>query len=105
MTYTRTVRVNDIDRYRGRRARMSVYLRSDNVRDDAGPYLTAMNTITTLAATFGRRPLPVKGTVGWLRYTVTLDVPKEADSLEMGVLLRGSGTIWIDTIDCEAVEK
>ena len=48
-----------------------------------------------------KRDLPVRGTLGWMRYATTLNVPADADTLEYGIRLEGAGTIWIDQVVVE----
>jgi hypothetical protein len=46
---------------------------------------------------------PIKGTTSWLRYDVVLDVPSDADDIAFGVLLAGTGKIWLNGIEFEVV--
>jgi hypothetical protein len=39
------------------------------------------------------------------KINLTLDVPEESGSLNFGVLLSGTGKIWIDNISFEIVDK
>jgi hypothetical protein len=45
----------------------------------------------------------LKGTLGWQRYSVVLDVPKDATGVFFGVLLSGTGTAWMNTCSLEIV--
>ena len=36
----------------------------------------------------------IKGTTGWRRCDVILDVPKDATGVSFGVLLAGTGEVW-----------
>jgi hypothetical protein len=38
----------------------------------------------------------VRGDRDWSRHAVEIVVPKDADQLEVGVMLMGKGTIWLD---------
>jgi hypothetical protein len=46
---------------------------------------------------------PIKGTAGWKRYEVVLDVAPEAVAVAFGILLDGTGKTWIDDIGFEEV--
>lgn len=48
---------------------------------------------------------PIKGTNDWQRHEIVLDVPKQATFVAFGVLLNGSGQIWMDDFAFEEVEK
>jgi len=39
---------------------------------------------------------PIKGTTDWKRYSIVLDVPEESGDLVYGILLDGTGQVWID---------
>jgi hypothetical protein len=42
-----------------------------------------------------RRNGVVRGTMGWERRNIVIDVPKEADAIFFGFYLRGSGSLWV----------
>ena len=44
------------------------------------------------------------GTTDWNYYTIVLDVPEESTAINFGVLLVGSGEVWIDGIKFEEVD-
>jgi hypothetical protein len=48
---------------------------------------------------------PIKGTTDWAKYDVVLDVPQEATGVFFGVLLSGSGTVWLSNAKIEIVES
>jgi hypothetical protein len=47
---------------------------------------------------------PIKGTTNWQRYDVVLDVPKDATGIFFGVLLGGSGMVWLNDAKFEIVD-
>ena len=44
---------------------------------------------------------PVKGTTGWKRYTITLPLPKNAERIEIGAMMQGKGSLWLDDVELE----
>jgi len=46
---------------------------------------------------------PLKGTADWQSFDVVLDVPKDATSISFGVLLTGSGSVWVSNASFETV--
>jgi hypothetical protein len=46
---------------------------------------------------------PIKGTSGWQQYNVVLDVPKDATGIAFGILLTGSGRVWLNSTKFEVV--
>jgi len=47
---------------------------------------------------------PIKGTTGWQRYDVVLDVPKDATGISFGILLAGTGEGWLNSTKFDVVE-
>jgi hypothetical protein len=46
---------------------------------------------------------PIRGTSGWRRHEVVLDVPHDAERIYYGVLLDGQGRIEVDDFDLQPV--
>ena len=45
----------------------------------------------------------IKGTTDWKQYDVVLDVPQNATGIFFGVLLSGTGTVWLSEAKFEIV--
>ena len=45
----------------------------------------------------------IKGTTGWQNYTVVLDVPQDATAIGLGILLAGTGAVWLNNVSVEVV--
>ena len=69
----------------------------------AGIFATAgrMERRRLVNSAAAKRDLPVRGTLGWMRYAATLDVPADANQMEYGIRLEGPGTIWVDDVVLE----
>jgi hypothetical protein len=48
---------------------------------------------------------PIKGTSGWTRHEIVLDVAPEATFVSFGILLNGAGQAWIDDLSVDVVAK
>jgi hypothetical protein len=48
---------------------------------------------------------PIKGTTGWTKYQIVLDVPESSIDIAFGTLLDGEGEIWCDTFSFEVVDQ
>ena len=48
---------------------------------------------------------PVRGTTGWQKYEIVLDVPVGAKNIAFGFFLFGSGTLWADDFSLEVVDR
>jgi len=65
------------------------------MRVDKGPNMVAFDNTQNRS---------IKGTRGWQKYAVVLDVPQDATGIFFGVLLTGSGgEIWIRDAKIEVV--
>lgn len=45
----------------------------------------------------------IRGTTGWTRYQIVLDVPDDGVNIAFGVLLGGLGQVWVSDIQFEVV--
>jgi hypothetical protein len=94
------------DRYLGKRVRMSGYIKSDNVGQWAGLWLRVDQAASKEPLSFDNMEnRAVKGTTGWSKYEIVLDVPASASRLAYGALLVGTGQIWIDNLKFEIVDN
>jgi hypothetical protein len=48
---------------------------------------------------------PIKGTTGWTKYQIVLDVPDDSIHIAFGLLLSGSGQVWIAEVSLEIVSS
>jgi hypothetical protein len=95
-----------VDAYRGKRLRMKGWIKSTNLTGWAGLWLRVDQPGTAASAAFDNmQDRPVRGSSDWRAYDIVLDVPEHASVLAYGVLLQGSGQIWIDGISFEVVGK
>jgi erythromycin esterase len=87
----------------GKIARLTAWMRTRNANDN-GAVLTllVLQSGATLAQNF-MLDKPVKGTTEWTRYTITLPVTKGADRVEVGAMMRGKGSLWLDDVEVEFV--
>lgn len=46
----------------------------------------------------------IHGTTDWNYYSIVLDVTEEGEAIHFGVLLVGSGEVWIDGVSFEEVD-
>lgn len=92
------------DKYRGKRVKMSAYLKSSGVSEWAGLWFRVDgNGSGGILGFDNMEKRAVKGTTDWQRYEIVLDVPEEASNLAYGALLSGTGKIWFDDINFEVV--
>jgi hypothetical protein len=88
--------------WRGRKARFSAFIKTDDVRGWAGLWMRVDRTR-------GRAPFdnmqarPLRGSSAWTEHAVVLEVPDDATSIRLGLLQDGAGRTWIDGARFEAV--
>ena len=91
------------DHYLGKRVRFSAFVKTEGAEDWAGLWMRVDKGAKQL--TFDNmQGRPIKGTTDWRKYDVVLDVPQEATGIFFGVLLSGSGTVWLSEAKFEIVE-
>ena len=91
--------------YAGKRVRMTADVRARNVERWAGLWMRVDAAKHRTLAFDNMQDRPIAGTRDWQSYSVVLDVPAEGESISAGVLLTGSGKVWIDNVRFEEVDR
>jgi hypothetical protein len=89
--------------YRGKRLRLSAFLRSRDVSQGAGLWMRIDGMNAQVLAFDNMQNRPIKGDTEWQRYSVVLDVPEAALAVYFGILLNGGGSVWLDDVPFETV--
>lgn len=90
----------------GKRVRLSAMARTEGIEDWAGLWFRVDGPQHGKSLCFDNmQARPLTGTLDWKRYSVVLDVPKEAIRLAYGILLSGSGKVWIASMRIEEVDR
>jgi hypothetical protein len=84
----------DAKLYRGKRLRLTAFLRSEAARQQATLGLNAFNQVTKVA---------VSGTTSWKRHEMVADVPMSAEWVQFFVTLQGAGTVWVNDLNYEVI--
>ncbi len=90
------------DHYLGKRVRFSAFVKTEHAQDWAGLWMRVDKESKQLAFD-NMQDRSIKGTTDWKRYDVVLDVPQDATGIFFGVLLSGSGTVWLSHAKFEIV--
>lgn len=92
----------DASLYRGKRLRMTAFVKSVDVAAWAGLWMRVDGSSGVLSFdNMSKRP--IKGKTEWAQYSVVLDVPDTANRVAFGVLLQGSGSVSVDDFAFETV--
>ena len=88
--------------YLGKRVRFSAFVRAKDAQGWAGLWMRIDKEATQLAFD-NMENRAIKGTTDWQKYDVVLDVPKDATGIYFGILLSGTGEVWISNATFEVV--
>ena len=94
-------------KYLNKRVRFSGYIKSKNVAGSAGLWMRidGKENPTKPLGFDNMNNRPIKGTNNWKKYNVVLDVPTNSNLINIGVLLAGTGEVWISDLKFETVDK
>jgi hypothetical protein len=81
--------------YVGKRIRFSAYVKSDGIQNWAGLWMRVDSGPQQMVLD-NMQDRPIKGTTGWQKYEVVLDVPQDATGIALGVLLDGPGEVRLN---------
>ncbi len=91
------------DNYRGKRIRLSGFVKTKDVSGKAGIWLEVFGVDREQMSGYaGDRKI---GTTDWTTYSVVVDVPKDAVAISFGSYLMGPGQMWADDSSLEAVDS
>jgi hypothetical protein len=92
------------DDYRGRHVRFSGSLKVEGVQVGAALWMR-VNKGKLVVAFDNMQDRAVKGTQGWHNYEIVLEVPPDATDISFGVLLGGTGAVWLSHPGLETVQS
>ena len=83
------------EHYLGKRVRFSAFVKTQSAQYRAGLWMR-IDKGSQQVGFDNMSDRPIRGTTGWQKYDVLLDVPLDATSISLGVLLIGSGEVWLN---------
>lgn len=95
------------DKYRGKRIRMTGFMKSKDVIGWAGFWLRMDQPGSQQSASYfdNMHDRSIRGNTDWKKYEIVLDVPADAINIAFGALLNEAGQIWFDNIKFEVVDN
>ncbi len=90
--------------YLGKRVRLHAWVKSQDVEGSAGVWMR-VDKEQTMVAFDNMQNRAIKGTQPWKQCDVVLDVPNDATGIFFGILLSGSGEVWMNDVSFEVVGK
>ncbi|GAE26828.1 transcriptional regulator [Halalkalibacter wakoensis JCM 9140] len=92
-------------KYRDKRIRFAAFVKSEQVDQWAGLWMRVDGEADEILAFDNMESRAIKGTTNWNQYEIVLDVPSDGAIISIGLLLCGTGTVWIDHITFEEVDE
>ena len=92
-------------KWKGKRLRLSCFICTKNVKGIAGLWMRIDSQEGDTLQFDNMSNRPISGTTGWNHYSVVLDVPQAAGGIYFGVILQGSGEVWMDQFKLEEVDE
>jgi hypothetical protein len=90
------------ERYRGKRIRVTAWVRTSDVSKGAGAFLKVLGVDPKLSLAYDRQDL--SGSHDWTRQEMVVDVDPAARIIWFGLGLEGAGHAWIDDVSLEVVD-
>ncbi|MDT0710604.1 helix-turn-helix transcriptional regulator [Mammaliicoccus sciuri] len=85
-------------KYLNKRMKLSAFIKTDKVIESTGLWMRVDNKYEDILQFDNMSNRQIKGTNSWNIYSVVLDIPEQSEVISMGILLNGSGKVWIDNI-------
>ena len=84
--------------YIGRKLEFSAVIKTTQVKGWAGLWVRIDDSNTKMLWFDNMQDRPITGTTDWTKFQIAFDVPEQSDMLNFGVLLVGSGSLWINSV-------
>ncbi|WP_440961611.1 helix-turn-helix transcriptional regulator [Paenibacillus nitricinens] len=92
------------DKYMGKRLKLSGFIKTKAVRGFCGFWMRVDDALHDVLQFDNMSDRPIIGDTEWNHYSIVLDVPDNSAAIAFGVLLSGSGQVWIDGLQFEEVD-
>lgn len=91
--------------YLGKKVRLSGYIKSSDIEKWAGMWMRVDGDNREVLSFDNMQSRPIKGSTDWSKYEIILDVPENSKLIAYGVLLSGTGHIWLDSFKFEIIDN
>ena len=89
-----------------KRVRFSAFVKTQDVNGWCGLWLRIDDNSAGVMLKFDNmQNRPIKGSTEWNYYSCVLDVPDNADAINIGMLLNGKGQVWLDNASFQEVDR
>ncbi|NOT63533.1 MAG: DUF4440 domain-containing protein [Acidobacteria bacterium] len=90
------------DAYRGKRLRMSAWVKTEKAEDRAQLWLR-IDAVKNTPGFDNMNNRRITGVTDWRRYELVLDVPNETINIAFGAMSFGTGRVWVDDFAFDVV--
>jgi hypothetical protein len=105
MSWGSTMQALPADEVRGKRLMVSGYIKTNAIARYAEYWVRVDGADHKVLAYDDMSNRPLSGTADWRAFTIVLDVPANATSVAMGLLLNGTGEAWVGDVSVAVVTK
>ena len=88
----------------GKRARFSGFVKTLEVDGRCGLWMRIDNFLGATLKLDNMQNRAITGTTEWNHYSCVLDIPKTSGGISIGVLLNGTGQVWLDNVTFQEVD-
>ncbi len=89
----------NVTKYLGKKISLSAYIKNKDVKNWAGLWARLDDKDLQVLWFDNMQNRPIKGTTDWKKHDIDFEVPKESVTLSFGVLLVGSGSVWVNDVN------
>ena len=92
------------DHYTGKRIRFSGFVKTSNVHIACGLWMRVDGADQQILQFDNMNNRPISGDTDWNHYAIVLDIPQTSEIILIGILLTGTGQVWVDGFRFEEVD-
>ena len=92
-------------KYLGKKLKLTAFIKTSDVNDWVGMWMRVDGEKGKMLSFDNMQERSIKGTTGWKKYEIILDVPKSSSTINYGVLLSGTGVVWMDNFSFQEVSS
>ena len=91
--------------YLGKKLKLSGYIKTKDIEEWVGMWMRVDGQKKHSLSFDNMGDRKIKGTTAWTKYEIILNVPKNSTTISYGVLLSGTGKVWLDDLTFEEVSE
>ncbi len=94
----------EANEYVGKKIKMTGFVKSENVLNWSGMWLRIDGNHEPSAEYFDNMVnRPIEGNTDWTECEIIMDVPENSYSMNFGILLAGTGKVWLDNVQFQII--